>query len=41
MASSSEPLLERVEEGTFNDRLFYRLNAIHLVLPSHECLSEP
>ena len=36
MASSSKSLLARVEEGTFNDRLFYRLNAIHLVLPSYE-----
>jgi DNA-binding NtrC family response regulator len=36
MASSSKPLLPRVEEGTFNDRLFYRLNAVHLVLPSRE-----
>lgn len=41
MASSSEPLLARVEEGTFNDRLFYRLNTVHLVLPSHECPPEP
>jgi DNA-binding NtrC family response regulator len=30
MASSSEPLLQRVAAGTFNDRLFYRLNVIHL-----------
>ena len=41
MASSSEPLLARVEEGTFNDRLFYRLNAVHLVLPSPDCPPEP
>lgn len=34
MASTSEPLLPRVLEGTFNDRLFYRLNLIHLVIPS-------
>jgi DNA-binding NtrC family response regulator len=32
MASTSEPLLPRVLEGTFNDRLFYRLNLIHLVV---------
>jgi len=33
MASSSEPLLQRVLEGTFNERLFYRLNAIQVILP--------
>jgi DNA-binding NtrC family response regulator len=33
IASSSEPLLERVMGGSFDDRLFYRLNAVHLVLP--------
>jgi DNA-binding NtrC family response regulator len=32
MASTSEPLLPRVIDGTFDDRLFYRLNVIHLVL---------
>jgi DNA-binding NtrC family response regulator len=30
MASTSEPLLDRVMDGTFDDRLFYRLNAIHV-----------
>jgi DNA-binding NtrC family response regulator len=30
MASSSVALLDRVAAGTFDDRLFYRLNAIHL-----------
>lgn len=34
MASTSEPLLQRVVEGTFDDRLYYRLNVIHLVLPA-------
>jgi DNA-binding NtrC family response regulator len=34
MASTSEPLLPRVLDGTFDDRLFYRLNVIHFVLPS-------
>jgi DNA-binding NtrC family response regulator len=33
MASSTEPLLQRVLEGTFNERLFYRLNAIQVILP--------
>ena len=34
MASTSEPLLDRVLAGTFDDRLFYRLNAIHFVVPA-------
>jgi two-component system response regulator AtoC len=34
MASTSEPLLPRVLDGTFDDQLFYRLNVIHVVLPS-------
>jgi DNA-binding NtrC family response regulator len=33
MSCTSDALFERVEDGTFNDRLFYRLNAIHIVLP--------
>ena len=33
MASTSEPLVQRVVEGTFNQRLLYRLNAIHVVVP--------
>ena len=33
MASTSEPLLQRVVEGKFNERLFYRLNAIQVILP--------
>jgi len=32
MASTQEPLLPRVLDGTFDDRLHYRLNAIHFVL---------
>lgn len=31
LASTSESLVERVYEGTFDDRLFYRLNVIHLL----------
>ena len=33
MACISEPLLQRALEGSFNERLLYRLNAIHLVVP--------
>ena len=32
IACSSESLLDRVIHGTFDDRLFYRLNVIHLDL---------
>ena len=32
MASSSEPLVRRVADGTFDETLFYRLNALHFVL---------
>jgi two-component system response regulator HydG len=32
MASTSEPLLPRVLDGSFDDRLFYRLNMIHFVV---------
>lgn len=35
IASTSEPLLPRVTAGTFDDRLFYRLNAIHFILPNN------
>jgi DNA-binding NtrC family response regulator len=36
MASTSEPLLKRVLDGTFDEDLFCRLNAIRLTLrPSH------
>ena len=33
MASTSRPLLPQVADGSFDDRLFYRLNVIHLMLP--------
>ena len=33
MASTSESLIQRALEGTFNDRLLYRLNTIHIVVP--------
>lgn len=33
IASTSAPLLPRVDDGTFDDRLYYRLNVIHIVLP--------
>lgn len=32
MAFTSEPLLARVAAGTFDARLFYRLNVIHIVI---------
>lgn len=32
MAFTSESLQQRVLEGTFNERLLYRLNAIHVIL---------
>jgi DNA-binding NtrC family response regulator len=31
IASSTEPLLPRVDGGSFDDRLYYRLNVIHLM----------
>ena len=33
MASTSEPLLQRALEGSFHERLLYRLNAIQVVVP--------
>ena len=33
MASTSEPLFERVLAGTFDDSLYYRLNVMHFVVP--------
>ena len=33
MASTSEPLLQRTLEGSFNEQLFYRLNTVHVILP--------
>ena len=38
MASTSVSLLDRVRAGTFDECLFYRLNAIHVALPGHEKL---
>jgi two-component system response regulator HydG len=32
MASTAQPLLPRVTSGTFDETLFYRLNALHFVL---------
>jgi DNA-binding NtrC family response regulator len=36
MASTSVPLLDRVRAGTFDECLFYRLNAIHVALAGQE-----
>ena len=33
MSSTSEPLLERTLDGSFNEQLFYRLNTIHVIVP--------
>ena len=33
MACTSEALFQRALEGSFNERLLYRLNTIHLVVP--------
>ena len=33
MACTSEPLVQRALEGRFNEKLLYRLNAIHLIVP--------
>ena len=32
MASSSAPLFDRVRDGSFDERLYYRLNVIHMVV---------
>lgn len=32
MSSTATPLLTRIEDGTFDGSLFYRLNVIHLVI---------
>ena len=37
IASTSEPLFQRALERSFNERLLYRLNAIHLVVPPGDC----
>jgi DNA-binding NtrC family response regulator len=36
MASTSKSLLHGVAAGTFDDRLFYRLNMLHVVLPADD-----
>ena len=36
IACTSEPLYQRALEGIFNERLLYRLNVIHLVVPPDE-----
>lgn len=41
MASTSVSLLDRVRAGTFDDRLFYRLNAIHVALAGQEMPDDP
>jgi DNA-binding NtrC family response regulator len=33
MSGTTVSLLDRVASGAFSDRLFYRLNTIHLVVP--------
>jgi two-component system response regulator FlrC len=35
IASSSDPLLVRVQNGAFDDRLFYRLNTIHFLVSDY------
>lgn len=32
VASSSAPLFERVRDGSFGERLYYRLNVIHMIV---------
>ncbi len=32
MAGTTVSLSERIEDGTFSERLFYRLNIIHVVM---------
>ena len=41
IACSSEALIDRVISGTFDDRLFYRLNTIHLHLYEPDRASPP
>lgn len=36
MSSTSTPLLGRISDRTFDNRLYYRLNVIHVVLPPSE-----
>lgn len=41
MASTSHSLLDRVRAGTFDECLFYRLNAIHVALAGPEKTDDP
>jgi transcriptional regulator of acetoin/glycerol metabolism len=42
LASSSAPLFDRVVDQLFSERLFYRLNLIHVVVPpNHRFAGEP
>ena len=41
MASTSVSLLDRVRAGTFDECLFYRLNAIHVALAGQEKPDDP
>lgn len=40
LAASNQDLAERVKAGLFREDLYYRLNVIHLVLPSLACRQE-
>jgi transcriptional regulator of acetoin/glycerol metabolism len=40
LASSSAPLFDRVVDHLFSERLFYRLNVIHVVVPPERVTSE-
>jgi sigma-54 dependent transcriptional regulator, flagellar regulatory protein len=36
ISSTPIPLIDRIEQGTFDDSLYYRLNVIHLVISTDE-----
>jgi DNA-binding NtrC family response regulator len=36
ISSTARPLIDRIEEGTFDDSLYYRLNVIHMVISPAE-----
>jgi transcriptional regulator of acetoin/glycerol metabolism len=40
LASSSAPLFDRVVDQLFSERLYYRLNVIHLIVPPRRLISE-
>jgi DNA-binding NtrC family response regulator len=40
LASSSAPLFDRVVDQLFSERLFYRLNVIHVIVPPSRLISE-